>query len=253
MPLVMVAPEEARRKEGVRPDGSQSLTLEYFGRGAESITGAEAFVIEVKDRVLEAHFHPVDQFQILLGRNGSRYQRQEIPPLMLHYADAYSTYGPLSGEQEPLRFFTLRAEPTTVTAFMPADRALLRHRGRRNRHLDPTEHLKEQLVAGAAAVTPLFARESDGLEALLLSGVARATMAIPSTTGVSGQYLYVADGALEIDGRHYGVESLGWIGSGEPGVTVTAGEGGARCILTRFPLPATPVAHENTSIDGVKR
>jgi hypothetical protein len=60
-------------------------------------------------------------------------------------------------------------------------------------------------------------------------------MAIPSTTGVSGQYLYVADGALEIDGRHYGVESLGWIGSGEPRITVTAGEGGARCPLTRSP------------------
>ena len=82
-----------------------------------------------------AHFHEVDQFQVFFGGAGATYQRHEVPWAMLHYADAYTTYGPFQAGGSTLRFFTLRARPTLGTHYMPESRDKLVRRGRRTLHL----------------------------------------------------------------------------------------------------------------------
>jgi hypothetical protein len=242
MSLVMVAKDDAAVREGVRSDGSRRIVVDYFGRSSGNDTGSEAFVIELHNRTLGAHFHPVDQFQILFGREGSLYQRHEIPPLMVHYADAYTTYGPLRGEDQPLRFFTLRAKPTTVTAFMPADRELLVYKGKRSMHVDPTEvDSRSTSDAMDVVTTTLIAEDVDGISAGQITAQPGASIVLPDTYDSNGQYLFVANGSIVFNGRDFGTESLGWIGPAESGQVIHAGDQGCECLLTRFPLPETPL------------
>ena len=83
----------------------------------------KGFVGEVYNGTLRAHFHPVDQFQILLGEEGSFYQRQPVPKFMLHYADAFATYGTemFLALIRRFAFFTLREIPSTGLYYMPDD------------------------------------------------------------------------------------------------------------------------------------
>lgn len=112
-----VSPRQAVRRR-VMFEGRVSRVVDYFG-GAASASGPQAYLVEQRNYVLRPHFHPVDQFQILCGAPGSLFGRRPLGELEVHYADAHTVYGPLTGGDPPLRYFTLRAEPTGTTAFMP--------------------------------------------------------------------------------------------------------------------------------------
>ena len=72
----------------------------------ERLAGPQAFLIETypPEQQTAAHFHSTDQFQIFFPAEGAYYQRTEIRSPLLHYSDAYTTYGPLEqgGADGPL-------------------------------------------------------------------------------------------------------------------------------------------------------
>lgn len=244
MPLTMVGPEEAVVVGRTTDEGEARTWSEYFGRATGRGDSPQGFVVPLHNRFLGAHFHPVDQFQILLGVPGATYQREPVAPMMVHYADAYVTYGPLIGEDAPLRFYTLRALMTEQVLYMPDERKKLLWRGKRNRHVD-FDHLTpgEFPGVGEVSVDTIWEREDDGLEGLAVTAGPRATIVIPGTSGTNGQYVFVADGSLARDGRSFPIESLGWQGPEEDGTEVTAGDGGVRLFVLRFPTPTSVEQH----------
>ena len=68
---------------------------------------------------------------------------------MLHYADAYTTYGPFGTGEAPLQLFTLRRQASEITGFMPKDRDKLVRRGRRNLHVDLGPAMKQVAEPGS--------------------------------------------------------------------------------------------------------
>src|SRR5579862_2487593 len=105
----------------------------FFGKADELIDGPQAYINELDPAVeLAAHFHKVDQFQVFFGVSGARFLRHPIPKVMVHYTDAYSTYGPFrSGTEGRLLYATLRAEHSNFGGVMPGARSQLPYRGRR--------------------------------------------------------------------------------------------------------------------------
>src|SRR5256885_10627137 len=99
----------------------------YFGRPDVAGPGPQIYVNTLDPGVeLAAHFHKVDQFQVFFGTPGATFKRHEISPLMVHYTDAYSTYGPFRASADvPLRLTTIRAESSIFGAVMPGPRAEL--------------------------------------------------------------------------------------------------------------------------------
>src|SRR5580704_1699514 len=97
MTFSIVCPAEAVVDARIVNDGSFSTTLRYFGTRAGRNSVPEANVIQLHNRRINTHFHPVDQFQIFLGAPGAKYQHQEVNGIAVHWADAYATYGPLEG------------------------------------------------------------------------------------------------------------------------------------------------------------
>jgi hypothetical protein len=237
----MVRPEDATPRKFFTDETNYRITLDFFGRSSRRGGGEEAFAIELENRALGAHFHPVDQFQLLLGGAGSLYQRHAIPPLMLHYADAYTTYGPIFGGAPALQLFTLRAEATDETAYMPADRDQLRYRGRRNLSVEPATQGTRPTKATAVTTTSLFAAGEDGFGASKITAAPAAAFEAPSAAGCSGQYLVVAEGAVEFGDSAYGRCSLGWMDPDDDAVELRAGATGCDLLVCRFPSPPTRV------------
>src|SRR5215212_5024556 len=68
----------------------------------------QAFMVEYDpNRVSRAHFHAVDQFQIIVDGKG-RIGRHELTPYSVHFARAFTPYGPLVASGEGMTFLTLR-------------------------------------------------------------------------------------------------------------------------------------------------
>jgi hypothetical protein len=243
MGYVMVGRESASVRQWVDSAGKPRIALDYFGKTSGNETGSEAFVVQAIDRVVEPHFHPVDQFQILLGNRGSLYQRTPIPSIMLHYADAYSTYGPLIGANPPLRFFTLRAKPTRETWYMPKDREHLLYRGKRHFTFDIEQFMAENpLGHGVMSTDAMIEPADDGLAAWIVSVGPQMKFQVPSSSRSSGQYLFVAEGTLDADGTQHPAQSLAWQDPDLDILQLQAGLGGCRLLVLQFPSPATPVA-----------
>jgi len=207
----------------------------YFGRRDEPVPGPEAFLVDLPPGMrAAAHFHPVDQFQVFFGAPGARYQRHPIGPLLVHYSDAFTTYGPFSTAAEPARLWTLRPEASAFTAYMPEDRARLTRRGTRTRHVDVEPSAATALDVGATATTYVWPPEADGLAVALLRAGPGGVVDGPASAGA--QYYCVLDGTVLHDGRPYSRRSLGWSGPGQAGPTLAAGpDDGFAVLLLQFP------------------
>ncbi|MCX4985992.1 hypothetical protein [Streptomyces sp. NBC_00572] len=245
-----VSPRQAVRRR-VMFEGRVSRVVDYFG-GAASASGPQAYLVEQRDYVLRPHFHPVDQFQILCGARGSLFGRRPVGELDVHYADAHTVYGPLTGGDPPLRYFTLRAEPTDATAFMPESRALLPpRRTGRSLHVDASARAAIGPESGdrAAPVTDggvtLLDDSRDGLRVSRLTCGPGAALPLPEA-GEGGQFLYVAAGTVVSADASYGPETLGWQPPRTLGAAVQAGPDGATILVLRHPAPADRAARTTT-------
>lgn len=69
---------------------------------------------------LEPHFHRQNQFQLFVAGSGSMGPIR-TDPVTVHYAGAYTGYGPLVAGPEGVQYFTIR--PVFDTGFIPATQA----------------------------------------------------------------------------------------------------------------------------------
>jgi hypothetical protein len=85
--------------------------------------GFQAFLVEQRFPELRAHFHEVDQFQIVVNGSG-HVGRDRVEVGAIHYTDGYTTYGPIRTELPVgIHYLTLRARPTLGINYMPESRA----------------------------------------------------------------------------------------------------------------------------------
>lgn len=213
----------------------------FFGQPDSEGPGPQAYVNDLDPGIeLAAHFHKVDQYQVFFGELGATYKRREITPVMLHYTDAYSTYGPFSsGPNARLSYATLRAMSSNYGGVMPGARdELVRRGGLRNLTIDV--ELDELPGAGEVVTRDVIARHDDGLCAVLVSLGSNASHVVPASEPTSGRYTCVVSGNLVVDGRHFEPHSLGWNDPGSTDLAIGAGPEGCRLLVMDFPSPATP-------------
>src|SRR4051812_3176319 len=69
---------------------------------------------------LAAHFHFVNQFQVVTGGSG-RIGRHEVRPLTIQYAGAHTPYGPLVAGENGLDYLVLRDAINPGLRLMPEE------------------------------------------------------------------------------------------------------------------------------------
>jgi hypothetical protein len=237
IPVFVDYADSAPRQQRPLPDADLTLSgptvlHDFFGRGApgaaERPDGPEAFLVDFPAQSRTgAHFHSCDQFQVFFPASGAWYKNRPVDRIVVHYVDAYTTYGPFGTADEPMAYYTLRAKPSTITGFMPAARDRWVPGGKRRNltvDVDPQD--------GAEVIAP----QPDGLAASILVAAPYAEAELAPTPTISGgQYVLVLHGELVLDRRNLGPRTLGWRSPGDGESRVMAGANGCALLVLQFP------------------
>ena len=209
--------------------------------GAGATTGTihpMAFLVEqAPDTAFSAHFHQADQFQVVAGGAGSL-GRHGVRTGSVHYANAYSPYGPVAAGHEGLDYFTLRNGWDPGARFLPGAAAeLTAHRPKSNRQamgedFEPPspEALRALEDVENRVLIPL---EPDGLAAWLHLIPPRGEARGADPARGYGQFWVVMEGTL--GDAALPPRSCLFVTPQEPAFVARAGEAGAAVLELQFP------------------
>lgn len=204
------------------------------GNGGKRVIGRgpQAFVSSYPPGyVIPPHFHTIDQFQIFT-EGDAKIGKFPIEPVVVHYTDAFTPYGPIVGGPEGYTFFNLRPRGDVGAHLMPGARDEMIRRAGRSRHA----HLEVGVSAGinGAQVTFLIDLEEDGLCAF-------STVAGPGTefpqevVGGAGRYELLLAGSFDVDDVGLPNHSLLFAHAGEQLPKRRAGTEGVQVLTLQAP------------------
>lgn len=226
-----VASEQAQPTELQQAD-NQYVISNYVGDYREIADGPQGFLVELRTPhgVIDPHFHRVDQFQIVIA-GGGRLGKHALEPIAIHYADAYTPYGPIVTEEAGITFFNLRSASDVGAYWMPGSRQQLKRRARRSIAVHATLHsgpTKE-------AVTALLPLHEDGLAVYVLHLASGQELIGPTPDGSGGQFYLVLDGSLIIGDQTLPPRSLVRIAPDDDAPHIGAGHDGLTALIAQFP------------------
>ncbi|WP_244928614.1 hypothetical protein [Nocardioides sp. W7] len=217
-------------------EGARYVMTDYLGSHTAVAPGEQAYLVQQEAAELRAHFHEVDQFQVVVGGIGS-IGRDRAVPGVLHYTDAFTSYGPIRTDPTiGISYLTLRRDPTTGLNYMPEEREKRRRLAGRGEHF--TVVLDEHLRPGAGLAE--LARTGRGARAYgarLASGEALRLEGLP---GGQAGYVVVLAGSLGQADRVLPAGSLvSFEDAGDVGALVaTASDTPVEAAVLLFPPPA---------------
>jgi hypothetical protein len=159
-----------QRRRAIKVDDDIFYKSEWLEGGTDPELSPTMFLVEQPPNVLlRAHFHAQNQFQLFVGGSG-RIGSHPIRPLTVHYAGAYTGYGPLSSGPEGIAYFTIRAVFETGAFYMPESREKMIRGPKRQLTSDPVPPADEASLAALTDVQAhdLIPLQSDGIAARVL-------------------------------------------------------------------------------------
>lgn len=233
---------QANRRRATAGDGMGFWHTLYLGTTRYNMAAGEtdpapgavfpmAFLVEQDPgEVANAHFHQADQFQVVVAGEGTL-GTHVVRPVSMHFAGAFTAYGPIRAGAAGLTYFTLR------NGFDPGARYMMRGENRRalravagRRHREAVAGL---LDAGGSEV--LLGPEPDGLAAWRYHLAAGERVRGPAPAEGRGQHWLVIDGSVERDGVSLGPLSCAFVYPEERSFEVTGGPAGATLLAMQFP------------------
>jgi rubredoxin len=205
----------------------------FFRASSDRPDAPNAFLVEHSpDCFHSAHYHEKDEFQIMVQGKG-KVGRHELSAYCVHFARAYTPYGPLlSGKETGWGFMTLRTHYDRG-----AQRALDQLKQIPNRrpwqvtkHVTfPTQNagIELQEIAGL--------KDEQGLFACTLSMAPRTRAAAPDPSFGDGQYVLVVNGSLLYEGREHTALAVVFIRPEEDAFQIHAGAQGLQGFILNFP------------------
>lgn len=234
--MYSVSSNDARQVEVVRADGVSRRT-DYIGSPGIIDEHPQAFYV---DRLypgarIDPHFHDIDQFQVVVDGDCMMGKKHALP-VTFQYADAYTPYGPIVGDQQGFGFFTLRPIASGGFFAMPGNRHNMPGRAGRN-IAGRFETESARPAAGDVCIEDLMPDQSDEVRAVgIRLGPNAATKGIAGDGG--GQYYLVCEGALIEKGKRLPTRSLMHIAPHDPVPELRAGPDGADVLVLQFARPS---------------
>ena len=231
------AMQQAHRRHKVLPNGTGYYKGEYMPELPGDAAAPHAFLVEQDpNTTILPHFHQQNQFQVFVG-GGAALGRHRLQPLLVHYAGAYTGYGPIVCGSQGVQYLTLRPGHDVGAQFMPEAREQM-VRG-------PKKHFSSEPIArlDTAALRALTAVQCEELLPLEEGGLAVSFYRLPpggNTQGLSpatgaGQYALVVGGAILHEGQTLQPLESVYLTPDEPAFTIAAAAEGAEVLLLQFP------------------
>jgi hypothetical protein len=208
----------------------------FCGTRGQTAAGPQVFLVDYPGKAgvaVRPHFHSVDQFQVFF--NGGRVGKHEIGRHLVHYADAYTSYGPIVDDGDGVTYLTVRARPDSGPKYMPESRSR-RPAGAGGRQL--TVHRDTDSLGKAKdGAQWLLGPFDDGL-AIRAARLRAGEDLPPARPAGDGTIYLLLDGTLTDVGRGgaHGATTVVTAGPGEVTGVRAAGDG-ALVLCLSFPEP----------------
>lgn len=254
---------EIPRTRYTNPKGDSTWATVFFGtieNGFDPEVGSRTigarhptarFIEAERGFVSHPHFHVADQFQVFVAGDGVM-GKTPLRDVTVHYASAYSPYGPFRAGATGLAWFTLANGWDWTQHYMPEFRDELRAAGRSPRGaLCSVKPFSAQDRSAMTATTcdTLIEPENDGLAAWRYAIPANATLKAECAQQSGGMYLLLISGSGWTADRQLPEYSVIYMESGEGPVTIVGGERGLDILAMQFPLMVgSSSLHERLSL-----
>lgn len=256
MPVVGAHDAAMARRRAIVANGVPLHTASYIGLNWTARDGAAepdaaalqpvAYLVEQPPHAtVDAHFHRVNQFQVAVAGSGT-IGRHPLAPVAVHFADAFSAYGPIRAGEEGLQYLTLRNGYDPGARYLPAARKELVAQAKPR--LDRGEALAQETAPPAAplppvalanlvrAVEPVLRNQPGGPAGWRHRLPPGADITGPDPAAGGGQFWVVVAGSLAWPGQSaLPPVSVVFVGPEEPPLHGMAGPGGLEMLLLQFP------------------
>lgn len=240
MPLAVALQDVKGNQQRRDLEGGALRRTSFIESGKDA---PQAFMVQYDpNRVSRAHFHEVDQFQIVIDGKG-KIGRHELRPYCVHFARAHTPYGPLVADGEGMTFLTLRRRLDLGAQRLPESKAHLEQVPNRRpwQITQPVTFGAEPQTTthSGVLVEPISGvKDDEGLAGYTVSMQSGATAYAPDPSRGDGQYVVVLEGSLLHGGKEYKSITVVSVEPHEGPFEIRAGAQGLKGLVLTFPRNA---------------
>jgi len=202
------------------------------------------------NRISSPHYHAEDQFQVVVAGKGTL-GRHAVRPYSIHFARAFTPYGPLIADTAPggLTFLTLRVRPTKGAFRLPESIPKLKEMP--DRHPWQSTYVEDACSSDARQAASEERLSIERIEAFDDGrGLAVHSMTVPPNaaafapdpSGGEGQYIVVVEGSLLDHGHEKKAITVVSVAATNGPWRIQAGAQGLKAFVLDFPLLADKAA-----------
>ncbi len=238
-----IKPEQIIHNKGNGADKPAAKVYPFFWAAKDRLNDPTAFLVRYElGTSSSTHYHAADQMQVVVEGKGVLGHHHELGPYHVHFARAYTPYGPLVPDKtEGWGFITLRAraDPEGAQRLSVAREKLAqvpnRHPWQITRPVGFPQ-LDGQSLVGA----PIDGLSNDdGLFGIALRMAPGATTVTPDASGGDGQYVLALKGSFVHAGKECKALSVVFIRPHEDRFEIKAGPDGLEALVLNFPKVGT--------------
>lgn len=227
-----------------RENGHEYWRSDYFESPNGAVCSPQAYLIEQPATIANpTHFHTQNQFQLFTAGEGV-IGRSAIKPLLIHYAGAYTGYGPIVSGAETLNYITFRAIRDPGAKFLPEAAHEFKKGPKRHITYSLSLMLPEQRDKLSHTVHEwIHPAEDDGLAIGLQRLPSSTTNSLAHTAGSVGCFMVVMQGCIRFDDRQLNAFEQVFVSSDAGEFEYSCGSEPAELLMLHF--PPTDTAYQN--------
>jgi len=242
--VIAVAYDDVKSRRSwheIRNAGGGATQTLYFGSRSEPDLPHASLNEPDPGLLSSAHFHRVDQFQVVVGGKG-KIGRHDLAPYCVHFTRAYTPYGPLQSDAgDGLKFLVMRARFDAGSQHLPREREQLnsvpdRHPWQISRRVAIPALPANTAAADFALHADPEITDEQGLAVYALSMKPHAKATMPDPANGDGQYLAVLKGSVLLsDKQDKQALALIFVSPAEGPLRIEAGAEGLGALILNFP------------------
>lgn len=255
--MIQIAAHEdfkSNRRERDIVGGHKGWRSEYIGFSKDQPNLAQAWLLEcTPQRLLRAHYHGTDQFQVIINGEGTM-GKHKLTPNLVHFSRAYTPYGPIIWSDKGLGLLTIRPRKDALGApqFMPDSREKLYAVPHRKpwQLSAMVDYPEAEKAGGLIPVENLHDDTGLGVYTAKLKPGAR--LACPHPGNTDGQFVLVMGGSLMYQNRSWNAFSIVYVTPDENAFTLQAGDQGMEVMVLNFPARPDSTGRHTGAVSDAK-
>ena len=230
-------PADKVNQPGKNLPGSPGALSTSFFRATKDTPDAPTAALNRYEgaKVSNAHFHEVDQFQVIMEGSGE-FGRHPVQPYCVHFSRAHTPYGPLHSDKDTgWGFIVLRSRFDPGAQRFPWALDKLKQIPDRRPWQVTVKVDFPPPTQGVAMRDIAEIKDERGLFTRALTMAAKTRTMTPDRLGGDGQYVVVVKGSLVHEGAERHAPVVVFVARDEPPIAIQAGAQGLEAIIMNFP------------------